>query len=131
VHPEVAGAAHECVDTMYAKSLAADIAQLGLNKGLACLNSVAHRPGTIDLTYAAPDFGGGGSGTTDYETVSTGGEGGNCSTSTTLTASSTPTARRGRHARRPAAPSALSDRAPTVAVSSPLTWGHGATTLGP
>ena len=85
MHPEVAGAAHECVDTMYAKSLAADIAQLGLNKGLACLNSVAHRPGTIDLTYAAPDFGGGGSGTTDYETVSTGGEGDNCSTSTTLT----------------------------------------------
>ena len=85
VHLEVNGAAHECVDTMYAKSLATEVAELGFNKGIACLASTAHPPGTINLAYAGPDFGAGGSGSMDYETVSSGGEGGNCSTSTTLT----------------------------------------------
>ena len=79
VHLEATGAAHECVDTMYDKSLATDIAEIGFTKGLACLNSIAHRPGTLDLTYTAPDFGAGGGGSMDYETVSSGGEGGSCS----------------------------------------------------
>jgi hypothetical protein len=83
VHLEVNGRAQECVDTMYGKSLATDLAALGFNKGIACLNSVAHRPGDIDVTYPAPDFGAG-SGAMDYETVSTGGEGGHCSMNTGL-----------------------------------------------
>src|SRR5207248_2323477 len=60
VHLEAAGAAHECVDTLYGKSLATDLGQLGFTKGLACLNATAHPPGTLDLTYAGPDFGAGG-----------------------------------------------------------------------
>jgi hypothetical protein len=84
VHLEVAGVAHECVDTMYAKSLASDLAALGFTKGLACLSSTAHSAGGIDVVYGAPDFGAG-SGSMDYETVSTGGEGGNCSMTTGLT----------------------------------------------
>jgi len=84
VHLEAAGAAHECVDILYGKSLGSDLAQLGFTKGLACLNATAHPPGTLDLTYAGPDFGAGGSGSMDYETVSSGGEGGQCSTTTGL-----------------------------------------------
>ncbi len=84
VHLEAAGAAHECVDTLYGKSLATDLVQLGFTKGLACLNATAHPPGTLDLTYAGPDFGAGGSGSMDYETVSSGGEGGQCSMTTGL-----------------------------------------------
>ena len=84
VHLEAAGAAHECVDTLYGKSLATDLVQLGFTKGLACLNATAHPPGTLDLTYAGPDFGAGGSGSMDYEPVSSGGEGGHCSMTTGL-----------------------------------------------
>ena len=84
VHLEAAGAAHECVDTLYGKSLGTDLAAVGFTKGLMCLNATAHPPGTLDLTYAGPDFGAGGSGSMDYETVSSGGEGGQCSTTTGL-----------------------------------------------
>jgi hypothetical protein len=78
LHLEVNGRAQECIDTMYGKSLATDLAELGFNKGIACLASEAHRPGDIDVSYPGPDFGAG-AGTADHETVSVGGEGGNCS----------------------------------------------------
>jgi len=81
VHLEVTGVARECVDTLYAKSLATNLAQVGFVKGLACLASNAHSAGTIDLTYGGPDFGGG-SGSMGYATTSTGGEGGHCSMNT-------------------------------------------------
>jgi hypothetical protein len=68
------GVGHECIDVMYGQSLAADLAILGLNEGLACLGSVAHAAGAIDVSYPGPDFGAG-----DHETASTGGEGGHCS----------------------------------------------------
>jgi hypothetical protein len=84
VHLVADGAAHECVDTMYGKSLATGLAALGFTKGLACLNSTAHRPGTIDVSYLGPDFGAGPSGTATYDTVSTGGDGGHCSASTSV-----------------------------------------------
>jgi len=79
LHLVAQGVAHECVDTMYGKSLATELVELGFNKGIACLASVARSPGDLDVTYPGPDFGAG-----DHETVSTGGEGGRCSTSTGL-----------------------------------------------
>jgi hypothetical protein len=84
VHLEATGAAHECVDTLYGKSLATNLSKYGFTKGLACLNSTAHPPGTLDLSYPGPDFGAGGGGSMDYETVSNGGQGGHCSTTTGL-----------------------------------------------
>ena len=84
VHLEATGAAHECVDTLYGKSLGTDLGAIGFTKGLMCLNATAYPPGTLDLTYPGPDFGAGGGGSMDYETVSSGGQGGHCSTTTGL-----------------------------------------------
>jgi hypothetical protein len=84
VHLFVEGKSHECIDAIYGQSLAHDLVQVGFNKGIACLASEARSPGSVDVTYAGPDFGAGPGGTTDYETVSTGGVGGHCSTSTGL-----------------------------------------------
>jgi hypothetical protein len=83
VHLEANGHAKECIDTMYGKSLATDLVEMGFNKGIVCLASTAHSPGQIGVSYGAPDFGAG-TGTMDYETTSTGGEGGACSTAATL-----------------------------------------------
>jgi hypothetical protein len=85
VHLEMNGASHECVDTLYGKSLAVDLGNFGFVKGLNCLNSTAHVPGTIDVTYPGPDFGAGPGGSADYETTSVGGAGGHCSLTTALT----------------------------------------------
>ena len=84
VHLEMNGAAHECVDTLYGKSLAVDLGSFGFVKGLNCLNSTAHVPGSIDATYPGPDFGAGPGGSADYETTSVGGQGGHCSLTTGL-----------------------------------------------
>ena len=84
VHLEMNGAAHECVDTLYGKSLAVDLGSFGFVKGLNCLNSTAHVPGSIDVTYPGPDFGAGPGGSADYETTSVGGQGGHCSLTTGL-----------------------------------------------
>jgi hypothetical protein len=84
LHFEVNGRSQECVNTMYGKSLALGLVELGLNKGILCLGSEARSPGDLDLTYAGPDFGAGGGGAMDYETVSAGGTGGHCSTNTAL-----------------------------------------------
>jgi hypothetical protein len=84
VHLLVDGRSHECIDAIYGQSLAHDLVQVGFNKGVACLASEARFPGSVDVTYAGPDFGAGPGGSTDYETVSTGGVGGHCSTSTML-----------------------------------------------
>ena len=74
----------ECIDKMYARSLAQGLADLGFSKGLACLATEARNPGELHATYAGPNFGAGGSGSMDYETVTTGGTGGHCSLSTGL-----------------------------------------------
>ena len=79
VHLEMNGVAHECVDTLYGKSLALDLGNFGFVKGLLCLNSTAHPAGSIDVTYPGPDFGAGAGGSADYETTSVGGQGGHCS----------------------------------------------------
>jgi len=84
LHLVADGKSLECIDALYGKSLALDLVQVGFNKGIGCLASVARFPGGFDVTHAGPDFGAGPGGTTDYETVSIGGEGGHCSTSTTL-----------------------------------------------
>ncbi len=84
VHLEMNGVAHECVDTLYGKSLADDLAAFGFTKGLSCLNSTAHPAGSIDVTYPGPDFGAGVGGSMEYQTTSVGGEGGHCSLSTGL-----------------------------------------------
>jgi len=75
------GVARECITTMFGKSLLTDIQELGLGIGIECLNSTEHSVGTIDVSYPGPDFGSNGSGS-DYETVTSGGEGGACSTTT-------------------------------------------------
>ena len=84
VHLEMNGVAHECVDTLYGKSLAVDLGNFGFVKGLACLNSTAHPAGSIDVTYPGPDFGAGSGGSADYETTTVGGQGGHCSLTTGL-----------------------------------------------
>jgi hypothetical protein len=75
------GTARECITTMFGKSLGTDIQELGLSTGIECLNSTEHSVGRIDVSYPGPDFGSGGS-HQDYETVTSGGEGGTCSTTT-------------------------------------------------
>jgi hypothetical protein len=82
VHLQADGVARECVDSLYNTSLATSLMNFGFTKGLTCLNSTAHNAGEIDVTYPGPDFGAGGGGTMDYETVSVGGQGGHCSTTT-------------------------------------------------
>ncbi len=81
LHVEAVTRAHECINTMYAKSLAEGLVELGFNKGVICLATEARDPGAIDVTYGAPDFGSGG-GSMDHETVSVGGRGGHCSATT-------------------------------------------------
>ena len=75
------GTARECITTMFGKSLLTDIQELGLGTGIECLNSTEHGVGRIDVSYPGPDFGSGGS-AADYETATSGGEGGACSTTT-------------------------------------------------
>jgi hypothetical protein len=84
VHVEANGRSHECIDTMYGKSLATGLNELGFNKGIVCLATNARDIGSIDLTYAGPDFGAGSGGSTDYVTVTAGGAGGYCSVDTGL-----------------------------------------------
>jgi len=81
LHLEATTRSHECIDSMYGKSLADGLVELGFNKGVLCLATNARDPGAIDVTYAAPDFGSGGSSAT-YHTVSVGGAGGHCSVTT-------------------------------------------------
>jgi hypothetical protein len=76
------GKSKECLDTMYGKSLPTDLDEQGLAKGANCLFSVARDAGTFDVSYGGPDFGGGVGGSKDYETLSVGGAGGHCSTTT-------------------------------------------------
>jgi hypothetical protein len=78
LHLEMDGVARECVTSMFGKSLNTDILELGLTNGIACLNSTEHSAGRIDVRYPGPDFGSG-AGVADYESVSSGGEGGHCS----------------------------------------------------
>jgi len=83
LHLQADGFSRECIDAMYGKSLAVGLQTLGFVKGVTCLATTAHRPGTIEVSYAGPDFGTGGS-ATDYETVSQGGAGGRCALTTAL-----------------------------------------------
>jgi hypothetical protein len=77
--------ARECIDTAYAHSLADGLARYGLLKGIQCLGAdEAHSGGAVDVSYPGPDFGAGPSGTQTYETQSVGGEGGACSTTTSM-----------------------------------------------
>src|SRR5438094_7914397 len=71
VHLEVTGVARECVDTLYAKSLETNLAQVGFVKGLDCLASNEHSACKIDLTYGGPVFMVG-SCVTGYESISNG-----------------------------------------------------------
>jgi len=83
VHFQADGTARECVDFLFNKSLATNLVDFGFTKGLTCLNSSSHGAGEIDVTYPGPEFGAGVGGTMDYDTVSVGGQGGHCSTTTT------------------------------------------------
>lgn len=82
VHFFAEAAAKECRDTLLGNSIPADLAAQGFSKGINCLLADAHDAGTIDVSYAGPDFGAGISGSTDYETRSVGGQGGTCSVTT-------------------------------------------------
>jgi hypothetical protein len=75
----------ECIDTAYAHSLADELVRFGLLKGIQCLGAdEAHSAGAVDVSYPGPDFGAGAGGTQTYETQSTGGQGGACSTTTDM-----------------------------------------------
>ncbi len=78
LHLEATARSHECIDSMYGKSLATELVELGFNKGVTCLATAARDPGAVDVDYPAPDFGSGGS-SADYQTISVGGGGGQCS----------------------------------------------------
>jgi len=84
VQLDIDGESRDCIDTIYRTSLATDLGNFGFVKGVECLATEARSVGTLSLTYAGPDFGAGGGGSTDYETVSVGGEGGHCSTTTSM-----------------------------------------------
>jgi hypothetical protein len=84
VELDVDGRSHDCIDTIYGTSLATDLGNFGLSKGIVCLASEARDVGSLSLSYPGPDFGAGVGGSMDYETVSTGGAGGHCSTNTGL-----------------------------------------------
>lgn len=79
LHLVLNGAARECISTMYGKSLGTDIRELGINPGIACLNSIEHSPGQVDVQYSGPDFGVRHEDEAEFDTVSVGGEGGTCS----------------------------------------------------
>jgi hypothetical protein len=76
VHLLANGDAEDCIHTMLGKALATDLAELGFDKGLECLMTTPHNSGEVDARYTGPDFG---AGPAFYETVSGGGDGGNCS----------------------------------------------------
>lgn len=84
VHLEATGRSHECVDTMYGKSLATGLVELGFGKGVLCLASGARHPGDVDVIHPGPDFGAGNGGTVDREVTSSGGQGGHCSVNAAL-----------------------------------------------
>jgi hypothetical protein len=81
LHLQATVRSHECIDSMYGTSLAVGLVDLGFNKGVLCLATNARDPGAVDVDYPGPDFGSGGS-STDYQTVSVGGDGGHCSSTT-------------------------------------------------
>jgi hypothetical protein len=81
IHLIANGVSEECISAYFGKSLASDLVVLGFAKGLLCLATTPKSAGEVDARYAAPDFGGG-SGIMEYETSSTGGEGGTCSATT-------------------------------------------------
>lgn len=82
VHIVAQAKSQECIDLMYGKSLHQDLSEQGLGKGANCLFSASREAGVVDVAYAGPDFGGGVGGSTDYDTPSTGGQGGHCSMTT-------------------------------------------------
>lgn len=56
---EANGSAAACIDTLFGKSLATSIRELGLNEGVRCLLTSARNPGVLDVSYEGPDFGAG------------------------------------------------------------------------
>ena len=81
VHVVANGDGEDCIHTMLGKSLKTDLAMLGFANGLNCLLTTPHDPGKVDVRYAGPDFRAPGASQL-YETQSSGGEGGACSTTT-------------------------------------------------
>lgn len=84
IHTE--GRSDECIDAMYGRSLGTGLAELGLSKGIACLATEARNLGTIDTTFAGPDFGAGSSGSTAHRVQTVNGAAGTCSGSGELCA---------------------------------------------
>jgi hypothetical protein len=85
IHLELDGAARNCISTMYGKSIGTDIRELGLIDGIACLNTIEHSPGRVDVRLPGPEFGAGDDDdAAAHEAVSVGGEGGTCSASPSL-----------------------------------------------
>ena len=61
LHVQATARSHECIDSMYSRSIATGLVELGFNEGGLCLATEARDPGAIDVGYPAPDFGSGGS----------------------------------------------------------------------
>ena len=75
------GKSHECIDLMYGKSPGAGSPLSRASpRGPTVSSRRPAEAGAVDVAYAGPDFGGGVGGSTDYDTPSTGGQGGHCST---------------------------------------------------
>lgn len=79
VHLEADGASEDCIHTLMGKSLKQNLAEIGFNSGINCLLSTPHDPGRINKHYAGPGFG---VSPTEYQTRSSGGDGGTCSVTT-------------------------------------------------
>jgi len=76
------GVSEDCISTMFGKSLAREVTELGVNDLQNCLLSTPHDPGRVNVSYPGPSFGAP-SGVMDYETQSVGGDGGTCSVTST------------------------------------------------
>jgi hypothetical protein len=82
LHLHTTGKSLACLESqLYGQSLGRSIGLYGFTDGALCLADQSHDVGKIDVTFAGPDFGSGGS-STSYVTVVPNGEGGHCSTTT-------------------------------------------------
>jgi hypothetical protein len=81
------GDSEDCINSIFGQGLKVSVEQLGFTDGLTCLLSSPHNPGEVNVVYDDANFGSG-PGVAQYESRSSGGEGGTCSDNGALCLSS-------------------------------------------